>query len=115
MGEVGRGCEREVDSAAGHVARPCARREGPRAGPYDFIFIDGDHRYEPVKVDWENYAPLGGVVAFHDSLGRSRPTASRGCGQEIKVEPERAGWRSCQNETLPGNEGPCGIGIVWLD
>lgn len=37
--------------------------------PYDFIFIDGDHTYEGVKQDYENYYPMlkdGGVMAFHD-------------------------------------------------
>lgn len=37
--------------------------------PFDFIFIDADHRYEGVKKDYENYLPLlkkGGVMAFHD-------------------------------------------------
>jgi predicted O-methyltransferase YrrM len=35
----------------------------------DFLFIDGDHRYEGVKSDFEMYKPLvkkGGLVAFHD-------------------------------------------------
>lgn len=35
----------------------------------DLLFIDGDHRYEGVKHDFETYAPLvrpGGMVAFHD-------------------------------------------------
>lgn len=35
----------------------------------DFMFIDGDHLYEPVKRDFELYSPLvrkGGIVAFHD-------------------------------------------------
>lgn len=39
--------------------------------PVDFAFIDGDHTYEGVKRDWNDYAPLvrpGGLVAFHDIL-----------------------------------------------
>lgn len=35
----------------------------------DFLFIDGDHRYEGVKQDFEMYSELvaiGGLIAFHD-------------------------------------------------
>lgn len=35
----------------------------------DFLFIDGDHSYEGVKRDFENYRPFvksGGLIAFHD-------------------------------------------------
>ncbi|MCH6575539.1 MAG: class I SAM-dependent methyltransferase [Bacteroidetes bacterium] len=35
----------------------------------DFLFIDGDHTYEGVKQDFENYSKLvklGGIIAFHD-------------------------------------------------
>lgn len=38
----------------------------------DLLFIDGDHTYDAVKADHENYAPLvrsGGFVAFHDISG----------------------------------------------
>ena len=41
--------------------------------PLDFAFIDGDHRYEGVKADFEHYGLLvrpGGLVAFHDTLPR---------------------------------------------
>jgi cephalosporin hydroxylase len=37
----------------------------------DFLMIDGDHRYEGVRRDFELYAPLvsaEGVIAFHDIL-----------------------------------------------
>lgn len=39
----------------------------------DFAFIDGDHTYEGVKADFNQYGPLvrpGGLIAFHDILPR---------------------------------------------
>lgn len=39
-------------------------------GQIDVLFIDGDHRYEAVKQDFEQWVPFvskGGVIFFHDS------------------------------------------------
>ena len=44
-------------------------RQAEEFAPYDFLFIDGDHTREGVKMDYDMYAPLvrkGGIVAFHD-------------------------------------------------
>jgi hypothetical protein len=44
-------------------------------GPYDFIFIDGDHSYDAVRKYWLNYGPMvadGGIVVFHDILPHVR-------------------------------------------
>jgi predicted O-methyltransferase YrrM len=41
------------------------------APPVDFVFIDGDHSYEGLRGDWEEWSPLvgpGGIVALHDSV-----------------------------------------------
>jgi len=39
----------------------------------DFLFIDGDHSYEGVRMDFEMYSTMvknGGLIAFHDILPR---------------------------------------------
>lgn len=45
--------------------------------PVDFLFIDGDHSYNGVKKDFEQYSPLvrkGGLIAFHDIAPREATT-----------------------------------------
>jgi len=51
--------------------------DGLRAS-VDLLFLDGDHSYEGVRSDFENYAPLvrpGGLIAFHDVVA----TENRSC------------------------------------
>jgi cephalosporin hydroxylase len=43
----------------------------------DFLFIDGDHTYQGVKKDFQNYSSLvrkGGIVAFHDIVKHAPKT-----------------------------------------
>ena len=39
-------------------------------GKFDAALIDGDHTYKGAKQDWENYAPMAKLVAFHDIVGQ---------------------------------------------
>lgn len=56
--------------ADSHNAQTFASVEGLLGGRmFDFIFIDGDHTYEGVRQDYEQYRKLlapGGVIGFHD-------------------------------------------------
>jgi predicted O-methyltransferase YrrM len=51
---------------------PEAAAEDPRLKrPFDFVFIDGDHRYEAVRSDFETASALlspGGTITFHDAM-----------------------------------------------
>jgi predicted O-methyltransferase YrrM len=53
-----------------HDASTLARvRHALPGGGIDFLFVDGDHRYEGVRRDYELYGRLvraGGLIAFHD-------------------------------------------------
>jgi hypothetical protein len=77
----------------------------------DFLFIDGDHSYEGVKLDFAMYSRLvrsGGIVAFHDITP---------CESEKKVYKF---W----DEVKPGyvykefihdsGKDAMGIGVLWI-
>ena len=48
-------------------------------GPFDVVFIDGDHTYEGVKADWLSYGHLGKMVIFHD-IRKPEPPEWMGMG-----------------------------------
>ncbi len=48
-----------------------SRSAEPPAEPIDLLFVDGDHREEGVRTDFERWAPLlapGGHLLFHDAV-----------------------------------------------
>ena len=75
----------------------------------DFAFIDGDHTYEGVKADFEDYGPLvrpGGIIAFHDILYREDEPTIR----VDKLWTELKQKYDCREFIGPGK--PVGIGYL---
>lgn len=65
---------------------------GYQGAPFDFIFIDGDHKR--VKADlpfWEHLAP-GGTMLFHDYSPLGATEGKGGCGRECPPVYEAVNW-----------------------
>ncbi len=87
--------------------------EAKRYGPYDFMFIDGDHSYDGVCADWHVYSPMvrpGGVVAFHDTM-RIGPEWEGKIGVRTLFSELRQHYQSI--EYWAGGNAP-GTGLILL-
>ena len=87
--------------------------------PLDFLFIDGDHRYEGAKADFELYSPLvrtGGLIAFHDICPDHRTLygTDTGCyaGEVYRLWGElKQRFETEELIDCPGQDG-FGIGVI---
>jgi Methyltransferase domain len=80
-------------------------------GPYDAVFIDGNHTLPFVKSDWENYGALGRLVGFHDIAKDKPPHGAAAFWQELKPRYRHAEFIS--ENTKVRTDGAFGIGVVW--
>lgn len=86
--------------------------------PYDCVFIDGAHTAEAVKSDWENYGPMGRIVAFHDIAWNSTwKSAVPGRVPKAMGVPDL--WHSIKGDyrfreiQLHKKRNYYGIGVLW--
>ena len=75
-------------------------------GPYDMVFIDADHSYQAVKLDYELYNGMATkMIAFHDIF------------QDVYLGP-RMFWNELDGDKLeiwcPNDKNFLGIGILFL-
>lgn len=83
-------------------------------GPFDMVLIDADHRYLPVRSDWEVYRRMSRYVAFHDIVGEGQATHD---ARRLPVEVPRL-WKELRTEYAPhyweliAPQSGMGIGVI---
>lgn len=87
-------------------------------GPFDLVLLDADHLMEAVRKDWDNYSPMGRIIALHDINWKppkdwvdwkdGRPINCPEFWEEIKTQYART-----DEARLDPTGQDNGIGVVW--
>jgi cephalosporin hydroxylase len=81
----------------------------------DFLFVDGDHTYEGVGRDFDDYAPLvraGGLIAFHDIVPGGPGKHGDPGGVPRFWQEVKASYAEVTELVADWEWGSCGIGLV---
>ncbi len=96
----------------GDSKAPATIRQFAMRGPFDAIFIDGDHRLAGVTADWTNYKIHARLVAFHDIDGNGEKD-KQGATVDVPIlwaTIKAYGHRTAEFVTAGSH---MGIGAVW--
>lgn len=79
----------------------------------DLLFIDGDHSYVGVRLDYELWKGLvrpGGYIAFRDILPHARSSVSEVDRLWAELRPNHKYWEFISDP----QQGWAGIGVIQL-
>lgn len=114
-GAVAELCARGYDARIiwGDSTDPKIVAEVNTLGPFEAVFLDGNHTMPYVEKDWANYCQTPRIVGFHD-IGWKRPTDASIKYSRIDV-PEfwdriKGGFR---HEAINLEAKDNGIGVLW--
>jgi predicted O-methyltransferase YrrM len=102
----------------GDSTLPATVAEAKRLGPFDCVFIDGDHSEAGVRADWKNYGPMGRIVAFHD-ISWNETWASKVPGRVTEPMGVPTLWKELtptfrhREIRLYRRQNYYGIGVLW--
>lgn len=102
----------------GDSASPETVEKARGLGLFDCVFIDGAHTLEAVTSDWQNYGPMGRMVAFHD-IAWNDTWRSSVPGRPFKAMGVPTLWNELKKHyrhkefklQVPSNY--YGIGVLW--
>ncbi len=87
----------------------------------DFLFLDGDHSYDGIRTDFENYSGLlnkGGVIAFHDIVEDNETRYGVATGSWAGGVPKF--WKEIKQKykhmefVQNWKQDGCGIGVLFI-
>lgn len=78
-------------------------------GPFDAVFIDGDHTPSGVRADWKDYGSLARIVGFHDI---ARAVEIKKCGVQSFY---RDLCQTHRHTEFAFHGAHRGIGVVWRE
>lgn len=104
----------QTDETLAHVLSHLLSDEN---GLFDAVFIDGDHRYDGVKRDFELYGSRARkLVVFHDIAGRGVVQRTQGHVVEVPRFWEETKQRFPHFEFVkPDDKRPMGIGVLDME
>ena len=80
--------------------------------PFDAVFIDGDHEYDGVRLDWKLYGPTARIVGFHDTAW-IRPEGYSPDAKQVEVGKLWNEIKSQYRHEHFDGGGNMGIGVLW--
>lgn len=86
-----------------------------KLGPFDAVFIDGDHEYLGVKADWKNFGRYARITAFHDMAWKKPGDYSNAKVVEVpRLWAELKGKYRHEEFVDYTTGATMGIGVLWL-
>jgi len=109
-----RACGQSVEMIWGNSRAPEVVAAATERGPYDLVFIDGDHSLEGVTADCENYGPMARMFAFHDidTPNKRGIAPDRLARYGVHTLWARIKSRYRHREII-GSQRGMGIGVLW--
>lgn len=97
----------------GNSMDPATIDKVKKRGPYDALFIDGNHKLMYVRSDWERYGPMAKLIAFHDIGWRRAVPASPNRILVPEFWDSIKGDHRHQEILLDPEKNAYGIGVIW--
>lgn len=103
----------------GDSTRPNIIEQVKTLGPYDALFIDGNHSPDYVMRDWTNYGPMARIVGFHDINWDKTWVSARGNTPNESLMGAPAVWsqikqgRRFKEFKYYPRDNYYGIGVLW--